>query len=286
MFLGSNISLAQMALATAHSGGGSTPLLDTYPSTAAYSVARLLRTAYAGDAILVRRASDNAEQAIGFVSGELDAASLATFCSGTDGFVKTVYDQQGSNDATQTTTSAQPKIYDSVTGVITSNGKPAAYYSGNSQVLLTSSALAIMTAKRHSTFTVSEQVSGASNVLSAFSTANWSLSMSIGSPTFVLFDGSWRTAASRTLSANVQYVAACIRSGDTTVDSYVNDSEYLANTCGDVAFGATVCGLGRHPTSSGAQVHYNQEWIHYANDQTANQVAIRANINAFYGAYV
>ena len=57
-------------------------------------------------------------------NGDLDTAALATFCSGTDGFVKVWYDQAGANDATQTTTGSQPKIYDSLTGVITDSGKP------------------------------------------------------------------------------------------------------------------------------------------------------------------
>ncbi len=94
-------------------------VLDLYPGAAvALSAARLLDSTYTGDAIRVRRASDNAEQDIGFdASGELDTSALATFCAGTDGFVKTWYDQSGNgNDATQGTTASQPKIYDSVTG--------------------------------------------------------------------------------------------------------------------------------------------------------------------------
>jgi hypothetical protein len=91
-------------------------LLDNYPgAVAAYSLRKLDKD-YTGDAIRVRRASNNTEQDIGFdANGDLDTSALATFCSGTDGFVKTWYDQSGNgNDATQTTTSAQPKIYDSI----------------------------------------------------------------------------------------------------------------------------------------------------------------------------
>jgi hypothetical protein len=52
-----------------------TGLLDDYPNAAAAYSLRLLRTAYTGDAIRVRRASDNTEQDIGFVN-ELDTAAL------------------------------------------------------------------------------------------------------------------------------------------------------------------------------------------------------------------
>jgi hypothetical protein len=106
-------------------------LLVDYPGAAAAYSLRLLDTDYTGSAVRVRRASDNAEQDIGFDgNGDLDTTSLATFCSGTDGFVKVWYDQAGANDATQTTTTAQPKIYDSATGVVTKNGKPAADFLG------------------------------------------------------------------------------------------------------------------------------------------------------------
>ncbi|MFN5753372.1 MAG: hypothetical protein ACK47G_13095, partial [Pseudanabaena sp.] len=54
-------------------------LLDTYTNAAvAYSL-RQLRTAYTGAAIRVRRSSDNAEQDINFVSGDLDTQSLLDF---------------------------------------------------------------------------------------------------------------------------------------------------------------------------------------------------------------
>lgn len=117
---------------------GFSGLLEDYPgATAAYSL-RLLDSTYTGSAIRVRRASDNTEQDIGFDNNELDTSALATFCSGTDGFVKTWYDQAGSNDATQTTTGSQPKIYDSSTGVVTENGKPAVELDGSSNYFTTS----------------------------------------------------------------------------------------------------------------------------------------------------
>lgn len=100
-------------------------LLDVYPNAAAAYSLRKLRTAYTGSAIRVRRASDNAEQDIGFVSNVLDTSSLTSFCSGTNGFVKTWYDQSGNGrDATQTTAADQPQIVSSGS-VINVNSKPA-----------------------------------------------------------------------------------------------------------------------------------------------------------------
>ena len=93
-------------------------LLNKYPNAAAAYSLRLLDNTYSGNAIKVRRASDNTEQDIGFVNNELDTATLESFCSGTDGFVTTWYDQSGNaNNATQATASAQPKIVSSGTSL-------------------------------------------------------------------------------------------------------------------------------------------------------------------------
>ena len=88
-----------------------TGLLNDYSGAAAAYSLRLLDNTYTGDAIVVRRASDNTTQAIGFVNNELDTATLESFCSGTDGFVTTWYDQSGNgNDATEGSASSQPQI--------------------------------------------------------------------------------------------------------------------------------------------------------------------------------
>ena len=116
-------------------GSGFIGLLDEYSgAAAAYSLRQLSSTST--NAIRVRRASDNAESDIGFVDNELDTTSLASFCSGTNGFVTTWYDQSGNgNDAEQTTAANQPKIYDSVSGVIEENGKPAVEFDGSDDTI-------------------------------------------------------------------------------------------------------------------------------------------------------
>jgi hypothetical protein len=113
-------------------GGGFVGLLDLYPSASVAFSLRRLSSTYTGNSIRVRRASDNSEQNIGFDAlGNLDTTALATFCSGTDGFVTTWYDQSGNGrNATQITATNQPKIYDSSTGVILENLKPALLLDG------------------------------------------------------------------------------------------------------------------------------------------------------------
>ena len=111
-----------------------TGLLNDYSGAAAAYSLRLLDNTYTGDAIVVRRASDNTTQAIGFVNNELDTTSLESFCSGTDGFVTTWHDQSGNGeDATQTTSSAQPKIVSSGSTIL-DGGKAAVEFSTSTRM--------------------------------------------------------------------------------------------------------------------------------------------------------
>ena len=52
-----------------------------------------------------------------------------------DGFVSKWYDQFGSNDATQTSASNQPKIWDASTGLLTEGGRPAIEFDGSDDFL-------------------------------------------------------------------------------------------------------------------------------------------------------
>jgi hypothetical protein len=116
-------------------------LLDDYTGAAAAYSLRQLRSAYTGSAIRVRRASDNTEQDIGFSNNELDTTTLTSFCSGTNGFVTTWYDQSGNGyNATQTTAASQPQIVSSGS-VITENGKPTLQYDGVDDQLQITSAI-------------------------------------------------------------------------------------------------------------------------------------------------
>lgn len=113
----------------AEAPAGPSLLIDDVGQSAviAFSL-RKLRSAYSGDAIEVRRASDNATQDIGFSGEDLDTSALATFCAGTKGYVRTWYDQSGNgNDVVQTTSGLQALIYDSGNGgqITNSNGNNA-----------------------------------------------------------------------------------------------------------------------------------------------------------------
>lgn len=110
--------------------------LDNYPGAKlAFSVARKLKSTYAGSCIRVRRSSDNTEQTIGFVNDALDTTALLAFVGAGTGYVSTVYDQSGNGfNAVQTTQANQPVIVSS--GVLqTANGKPSMLFNGTTNHL-------------------------------------------------------------------------------------------------------------------------------------------------------
>lgn len=128
-------------------GGGSNLFLDESglgSADGAWSVSRNLRSAFGGSAFRVRRSSDSTEQDIGFSGEDIDTSSLSSFCSGTDGFVVTIYDQSGnSRNLTQSTASQQPQIVSSGTIYTGANGKPECRFDGsNDRMVATSWSLA------------------------------------------------------------------------------------------------------------------------------------------------
>ena len=105
------------------SGGGFEGFLNKFSGASLGLSLDKLDKNYTGFCIKVRRSSDNAELDIGFVDGVLDTASLLTFVGSGDAFVTIIYDQVGSNNMTQTTSSLQGQIV-SNGSVILKGGKP------------------------------------------------------------------------------------------------------------------------------------------------------------------
>jgi hypothetical protein len=106
------------------------PVLDGIAAVprAAYSVARRLRSAYAGPALHVARVSDGADTAIGFTSfNTLDVAAIHAFCNTSDCYASYLNDQSGNGRDMneQGTPSTRIKFYDGATGsVISVDGNP------------------------------------------------------------------------------------------------------------------------------------------------------------------
>jgi len=280
---------------------GRTGLLDDYPGAAAAYSLRLLDSTYTGNAIRVRRASDNAEQDIGFDSnGDLDTTALATFCSGTDGFVKVWYDQSGNGlDAEQTTTGNQPKIYDNSTGVVTENGKPAIQFdSDNLQAPNTTTEITFHTSTKGMLYSVVNVVANTSAYNSI--AINNSGSSSQSGFTFAIddrygIDSGWYmlsqgTGAGDTLalgtgatfvgSQKLMSVHYDLNSG---IFSYA-DGSLLSSVTGTKGYGTAPAtnnlGIGTILNLKAKM----QELILYNSDDT-NRTNIETNINDYYSIY-
>lgn len=252
-------------------------LLDDYSGAAAAYSLRLLDSTYSGNAIKVRRASDNTEQDIGFSNNELDTSSLETFCSGTDGFVTTWYDQSGNaNNASQTTAASQPKIVSSGT-TITQGGKPAIQFDGSNDRITA----------------VNDWTTGNSTSLHVLTVSDVSIRVLLGSyynsifynEKMVAYDGvSWNESTN------------AISLGHNLLEyTYFNNGGSIKYFNNGVSNGSLNLGgtqqinnnIGSF-TSSNSTYSFDgkyQELIHYDSDQSSNRSGIETNINDFYSIY-
>jgi hypothetical protein len=254
---------------------GFSGLLEDYPgASAAYSL-RLLDSTYTGSAIRVRRASDNAEQDIGFDNNELDTSALATFCSGTNGFVKTWYDQAGSNDATQTTTGSQPKIYDSSTGVVTENGKAALDFDGGNDYMQSSLFTAI--SQPDTTFVVLKLDA----IEPVFITDGGTQSQTLNTGS-----NQWTTEAGANLRNTSidtdQHLIMSLYNGSSS-EQWVDGTNTISGNAGTDGINGVTLGA-----SYAALLPMNgkiQEYLLYPSNQSTNRTGIETNINDFYSIF-
>ena len=260
--------------------GGTPPaalLLDTYSgASAAYSL-RLLRTAYTGNAIRVRRSSDNAEQNIGFVSNVLDTASLLTFCGVGNGFVTTWYDQSGNaNNGVQTTAFNQPQIVSSG-AMVTTNGKNSILFNSTKLMLLGSSIT--VGASSYTSFVGKRPASGDKLIgLSRWNTNGHSMYLWSDNKYYFLGKTNSYLASSATDTTTAQLLLTGQNSAGTM--SIFKNGGAITSTTNAIVFSTLVDSIGG---SSGSLANCNlQETILYNSDQSANRTGIESDINTFY----
>ena len=247
---------------------GATPLLDTYPGAYnAYSL-RLLRTAYTGSCIRVRRSSDNAEQDIGLTtSGVLDTAALLAFCAASSGFVTTWYDQSGNGrNATQTTASKQPKIVNIGT-VMLSNGKPTLNFTQADQQSISFTG----TANTKSVFSVLEYTSNPNN-------------------DFIFWLGGTDYHGDPTTWLAI-YASTSVKNGNNRLNGTTTDLVTTSKTTGikiismvhQTTASLSSIGLGNLTTRCW-QGNFS-ELVFYTSDQTSNIGGLEGNMNSMYNVY-
>ena len=272
-------------------GSGVAPyvgLLDTYPNAAAAYSLRLLKSDYTGNAIRVRRSSDNAEQNIGFDgSGNLDTSALTSFCSGTNGFVTTWYDQSGSGvNATQTTAVNQPQIVSSG-AILLQNAKPTIVFSGFANSLTLSSNIYNNTTPKD-TFCVFNTTDTDAVIVGGF---NGGFLDSYGNGVYIS-----STIKSSQIAASVGVLlnSTITPSGRYLVNSKMVsgqnelfvDSISKATSTNNQQFQNYTNKIGGDAFGFEAFLNGNtQEIIIYASNQDANRTGISSNINTYYGIY-
>jgi hypothetical protein len=257
-----------------------TLLLDLYPNAAvAYSL-RKLRNTYTGNAIRVRRSSDNAEQNIGFIGNDLDTVSLLSFVGAGNGFVTTWYDQSGnSKDATQATAANQPRIVNAGSLDLV-NGKAAVFGDGVNDTLRNTT---LSLSNPSSIFTVVDKVGGGGNF---GLTAGGSISGGfILSPTgYGIYQNG--PSFSPQYSNNNQSLLVFKTSTTGTNWEFYGNNTTVTNGGQNIGtwLGPDLSLFDRGGASGRANM-YMQEYIIWSSDQMTNRLPIQTNINSYYNIY-
>jgi hypothetical protein len=263
--------------------------LDLYPSAAAAYSLRKLRSAYTGSAIQVRRASDNTTQNIGFVNNELDTSSLTTFCSGTNGFVTTWYDQSGNGyNATQTAAANQPQIV-SAGSVITENGKPAIDFDGINDFLALNTTMANNFSNSTNKTLISiykDNPIVVARSRALFFGSSFITRVTLLQDSLNLFKGSFNgfgNTVNITFNVNQQFLTFGEDIGGTQtfyLNSTTSGTNNLGGTNNDIDV-AEISNVANEQPFLGNL----QEMLLYNSDQSSNRSGIEDNINDFYSIY-
>jgi len=266
-------------------------LLDQYTGAAAAYSLRKLSLIYSGDAIIVRRASDNATQSIGFLSnGELDTSSLESFCAGTDGFVTTWYDQSGNGvDAAQTIAGAQPKIVSSGSTIL-DNSKPCVQFDGIANSIVTSSNfiaitdLSLFVLRKFNFLQPRPQ-----DIISQGATASsqgFKYGMSGGAQDqLVIYYSSSYAATDGTTTINQELHSLITTSSTTTLNINAAGQALSVSSGRQIGNNNDPLTIGKRDSGGGFFNGNIQELVIYTADKSTDESGIEININDFYNIY-
>jgi len=286
--------LQKVYLERIRQGGGNylpiSLLLDLYPNAAAAYSTRKLRTSYIGNAIKVRRSTDNAEQDIGFVDGNLDTASLLAFCGVGSGFVTTWYDQSGnSNNAIQIIAINQPKIYDSSIGLTTLGGFPSLDFDGRDDYLnlsnfSTFNNVTVLSVLGDLSFPPSNP-----RFYDLYDGTNHIQFLVDGSTTYKVKYDLWQAGLNATSFGSIttthQLNFMLATNGANTLS--INNTTISASPSTNVGSAGGVGKIGARADLNGVTFMNGkfQEIVIYQSDQTINKLGIQNNINSYYNIY-
>ena len=251
-------------------------LMDTYPADVAFSLQRIKTGA--SNAVKVRRLSDSTTQNIGFSGNLFDNGSLNTFCSATNGFIDTWYNQ-GTNglDIAQSTLLAQPKI--STAGVTETDGSDyAPLFDRAASQVLTSGIISANTV--FTMFAVVKLTTAANNnVLFLNGVANGYGLYTAGGG-WKYFSRAVGESGGGTYNTSTVLITVCWKSAsDVTVR--LNGVSVYAGAAHATITPTTTFRLGGGDFGDffGGRI---LEFICYSTDQSANYSAIESDINGRY----
>ena len=255
-------------------------ILDSYPgAAAAYSLRALSSAWLAGDVVEVRRSSDSTTQS--FTAAQVTDGTLEAFCGVGDGFVSTWYDQSGNgNDATQATTTAQPKIVSAgalVTGGLDFDGVDDTL----NTTLVPPTTATLIGVSTWDTTPSTQMIVGArdsTNERSYISqTSSGDIALGVGS-------GAVGTQAAIALTEYLSFGKYNSGDNDIFVNAIASGSSATASPI-NTTYGYNIGSLNDAGASSGFINGRIREVIIYDSDQSANRVGIETNINDFYSIY-
>lgn len=294
------LALLGTMMSSAGGNGGIAFPLDDFPTgnTAAFSVARQLRSGYTGPLINVRESGGGTTADI-FADqfGNLDEAALLSHVGANDGTVVTIYDQSvsGSFDATAPASTNEGVIVNSGTIVRgTTNSRPSLDFDSADPNFYEYADPGITQAFH--LFTVYETSSGASSqktnsmrasgtdinyLFSVATTGNGRVSC------FVRSGASFRftTGGTDIPLDEVFVMEAGVHSSTTALQVWLNGADDgTTPLTSPISYGATKpCTIGRDSNDASAPISGKwQESLIYHADKTADRANIFANIASYY----
>jgi hypothetical protein len=270
-------------------------LLNSYTgATSGYSF-RKLNTSYLGNAIRVRRSSDNTEQNIGFSGNVIDVSALTTFVGVNNGFIVTWYDQSGNAyNMTNSTATQQPMIVSGGTVLSDAYGYYASFDGSNDNLQgVTGSTNGLFAAGNisYSTYFVGLATGLEQNFISQGNTGTnntlgFQTQAGNGHGLHYWYGNDLSTPGNDLRNLNIiaglTYVAGGTRT--TSINGFTNTTDTPGAHSQGQAGQPTYMGRAGFTSSFFLNGRF-RELVVYNINKSADTTAIKSNMNSYYGIY-